>query len=731
MGMNLNVDSFVSRLRKTVSEVAYQVNTSVNTIIPGNAIHREYETLKLRCTHGCPGFVWNVYDATKRDSASIKASLKDAIGPNLMPNSASSHIQLPGDETINNEKQLYSVFIFDKSQIDGLQNKAEREAALDHIKRGVTQLTRLRHPSILVVHHPLEESRSSLAFVTEHVYGHLESILKEQRSKRVGSRESKLLSTNLVDLTQDLGPKDSDYKSDSCQLDEVQMKAGLLQVCDGLKFLHNDAKMLHRNLCFDNIFVDTNNTWKIAGFNFSCLQSSNPSSAITSHISQETSANLQIVEFTPKISNSPLFPSLKTIYPSLPSAIIPNWSCSAPEHSNLDQVTFSSDIYSLGIISCALLADNTDMVDLSYEYGLISDTYKRGLHFRELADRLPSNIKASIMKYAAMNVESRPSLDDYQNLSAFNDPHVRAIRDLDSRYVWDRLRKIDFFNSLRDILPRLSHQVKVNRVAKSLFNDVVNPDMLPHVLPCILIIAKDSTPTEFKLKIFPNLKGPFRVLEPKSVPLMLLDNMVVLADRAKLCLPEFKQYAFTLIQYLLRMDLQMQEKCIFILPNLKNYIDENSMNTMILPELKKLCYETTTSSIRIKCIDCIGKMIDVMSTSTILKQVLPILFDLPSRDASLIMASTSVIKTIISNSSADLDKEVLAGKILPFLIPLCTEKELNLQEFEIILNLIKNLMDRVEREQRALLARKHQVSNQKSTPLVLDNFKGANHFQLD
>lgn len=730
MGMNLNMDSLVSRLRKTVSEVAYQVNTSVNTIIPGNAIHREYEAIKLRCTYGCPGFVWNVYDATKRDSVSIKASLKDAIGPNLMPNSSSSHIQLPDDEATNNEKQLYSMFIFDKSQIDGLHNKSEKEAALDHIKQGVTQLTRLRHPSILIVHHPLGESRSSLAFVTEHVYGSLESILKEQRKNRVTSRESKL-SANLVDLTQDLGPKDSDYQSDSCQLDEVQIKAGLLQVCDGLKFLHNDAKMLHRNLCFENIFVDTNNTWKIAGFDFSCLQSRNPTTAITSHISQETSANLQIVEFTPKMSNSPLFPSLKTIYPSLPSAIIPNWSCSAPEHSNHDQVTFSSDIYSLGIISCGLLADDTDLVDLSYEYGLISDTYKRGLHFRELADRLPSNIKASIMRYAAMNVESRPSLDDYQNLTAFNDPHVRAIRDLESRYVWDRLRKIDFFNSLRDILPKLSHQVKVNRVAKSLFNDVVNPDMLPHVLPSILIIAKDSTPSEFKFKIFPSLKGPFRVLEPKSVPLMLLDNMVVLADRAKLCLPEFKQYAFTLIQYLLKMDLQMQEQCLSVLPNVKNYIDENSMNTMILPELKKLCFESTASAIRLKCIDCIDKMIDVMSTSTIVKQVLPILFDLPSREACLVMAATGVIKTIVNNSSANLDKEVIAGKILPFLIPLSIEKELNLSQFDSILNLIKNLMDRVEREQRALLARKHQVSTHKSTPLVLDNFKGSNHFQLN
>lgn len=386
MSMNLNVDSFVSKLRNTVSQVAYQVNSSVNTIIPGNLIHREYETLKLRCTHGCPGLTWNIYDAVKRDSVSIKASIKDAIGVNLVPN----QIETSLEDKSNIDKQLYSVFLFDKSQLDRLSNKVDRETALEHIKKGITQLTRLRHPAVLTVHHPIEESRSSLAFVTEHVYGHLDSILKEQRTKRVVPAKK-----NLVDLTQDSGPKDSDYQDDSCQLDEVQIKAGLLQICDGLKFLHNDAKMLHRNLCLDNIFVDSNNTWKIAGFDFSCQQLSLANQA---SLNKANDVGLQIVEFVPKSTNLPTFPSLRTIHPSLPTNIVPNWSCSAPEHSNSDQVSFPSDVYSLGIISCALLGRDMDMIDLSYEYGLISDTYKRGIHFRELSEKLPANIKTSIMK---------------------------------------------------------------------------------------------------------------------------------------------------------------------------------------------------------------------------------------------------------------------------------------------------------------------------------------------
>lgn len=721
--MNLNMDSFVSKLRSTVSQVAYQVNTSVNTIIPGNLIHREYETLKFRCSHGCPGLVWSVYDAVKRDSASIKASLKDAIGPHLVPDQGSSDINSINE---NSDKKLYSVFVFDKSQIDNIP-RAEREAALEHIKRGVTQLTRLRHPAILTVHHPLEESRSSLAFVTEHVYGHLESILKNQRSLRVETKSKQ--ATNLVDLTQDLGPKDSDYQQGICQLDDLQIKAGLLQVCDGLKFLHNDAKLLHRNLCLENIFVDSNNTWKVAGFEFSC----NQAAAVVKDTLTGDSANvsLDIVEFTPKQTNSPLFPSLRSSCKTLHASIVPNWSCSAPEHSNCDQVTYSSDIYSLGILSCALLGKDADMVDLSYEYGLISDTYKRSIKLRELADRLPTSFKTIVMKYAALNAESRPSLNDYPNLALFNDQQVQAIRDLDSQFTWDRLRKIDFFNQLREVLPRLSHQVKINRIAKSLFNEFVNPEMIPYVLPSILIIAKDSTPTEFKTKIFPNLKGPFRILEPRSVPNMLLDNLVILADRAKFCLSEFQLSAFTLIQYLLRMDQQMQEKSLLILPRVKNYIDDNSLCNLILPEMSRLQKETTIQAIRVKVLECIKDLVDIMSQRVVINHVLPILFEMPTREANVIMAATNIIKTIFDNISIDLSKEIIAEKILPFLIPLCIEKDLDLQQFNSLMTLIKRTMDKVEREQREILAKKNKVSSQRSNALVLESFKGSSHFQLD
>ena len=51
------------------------------------------------------------------------------------------------------------MFVVDKKQLDGF-SRHDRDLILDVLKKGVSQLTRLRHPKILSVLHPLEESRS-------------------------------------------------------------------------------------------------------------------------------------------------------------------------------------------------------------------------------------------------------------------------------------------------------------------------------------------------------------------------------------------------------------------------------------------------------------------------------------------------------------------------------------------------------------------------------------------
>lgn len=122
---------------------------------------------------------------------------------------------------------------------------------IDILKHGIVQLTKLRHPQILTVQHGLEESRESLAFATEPVFASLANIIGYQDSLPL--------------------PYLKNY-----QLYDIEIKYGLMHIAEGLAFLHNDVKLLHRNVCPESIIVNQQGAWKIFGFDFCIANTAGP-----------------------------------------------------------------------------------------------------------------------------------------------------------------------------------------------------------------------------------------------------------------------------------------------------------------------------------------------------------------------------------------------------------------------------------------------------------------------
>ena len=52
-------------------------------------------------------------------------------------------------------------------------------------------------------------------------------------------------------------------------LEKLEMKLGVLQLIEGLSYLHNNAKLLHGNLTPQAVFLTAQQHWKIGGFAFS------------------------------------------------------------------------------------------------------------------------------------------------------------------------------------------------------------------------------------------------------------------------------------------------------------------------------------------------------------------------------------------------------------------------------------------------------------------------------
>ena len=60
------------------------------------------------------------------------------------------------------------------------------------------------------------------------------------------------------------------YQNENLLIDEKVIKDIIIQICHGLKDIHN-AKIIHRDLSPDNIFINENNKIKIGNFGVAAI----------------------------------------------------------------------------------------------------------------------------------------------------------------------------------------------------------------------------------------------------------------------------------------------------------------------------------------------------------------------------------------------------------------------------------------------------------------------------
>ncbi|KAH1022496.1 hypothetical protein HUJ04_011889 [Dendroctonus ponderosae] len=111
------MDKFNKYLYQVSSSVSQTVS-QLSGVLPGNPVTREYESSAHIASAG-PGLLWKIYKGTKLST-----------------------------------KQDASMFVFEKRQLEKF-NKNDRELVLESLKHGVQQLTKIRHPQVLTVQHPL------------------------------------------------------------------------------------------------------------------------------------------------------------------------------------------------------------------------------------------------------------------------------------------------------------------------------------------------------------------------------------------------------------------------------------------------------------------------------------------------------------------------------------------------------------------------------------------------
>lgn len=153
-----------------------------------------------------------------------------------------------------------SVFIFDRKSLEtnsgGLGRssasslKKAVEEVVERLKKEASSLARLRHPNVLELVEPVEETRNGLQFATEAVTTSLSGLLQEkddeERAGGIGGRTSRFVKEDA----------DGVRRRREVEIDELEIQKGLLQVSKALEFLHENAGLVHGNLTPDAVFIN-------------------------------------------------------------------------------------------------------------------------------------------------------------------------------------------------------------------------------------------------------------------------------------------------------------------------------------------------------------------------------------------------------------------------------------------------------------------------------------------
>uniref|UniRef100_A0A671QTU4 SCY1-like protein 2 n=1 Tax=Sinocyclocheilus anshuiensis TaxID=1608454 RepID=A0A671QTU4_9TELE len=544
--------------------------------------------------------------------------------------------------------------------------KFEKDQIIDSLKKGVQQLTRLRHPRLLTVQHPLEESRDCLAFCTEPVFASLANVLGQW--------------DNLP------SPVPTDIKE--YKLYDVETKYGLLQVSEGLSFLHSGVKMVHGNLCSENIILNKSGAWKIMGFDFS-ISSSNPSDAEPKYVCKEWD-------------------------PNLPPLCLPNPEYVAPEYILSVSCDAASDMYSLGVLIHAVFNEGKPVFQVNKQD--IFKSFSRQLdQLSYLSPGVLSQIPEEVRDHVKMllNVTSnvRPDADQMTKIPFFDDVGAMTLQYFDSLFQRDNLQKSQFYRGLPKVLPKLPKRVIVYRILPALTSEFVNPDMVPFVLPNVLLIAEECTKEEYVRLVLPDLTPVFKQQEPVQILLIFLQKMDLLLTKTP---PEdIKNSVLPMVYRAVEApSTQIQELCLNIIPTFANLIEYPSMKNALIPRIKSACLQTSSLAVRVNSLVCLGKILEYLDKWFVIDEILPFLQQIPSREPAVLMGILGIYKCTFTHKKLGIPKEHLAGKSLPHLVSLSIDNNLNLNQFNSFMAVVKEMLNRMEAEHKTKLEQLHIMQEQ-------------------
>ncbi|PWY93814.1 protein kinase Scy1 [Aspergillus sclerotioniger CBS 115572] len=618
-----------------------------------------------------------------------------------------------------------SIFIFDKKFLEprssGLGSRSSsstkklQEDVVERLKREASNLARLRHPSVLQVLEPVEDTRNGgLMFATEQVTASLAGLLQakdaQDNTSRIGSRSSRYM----------VEEPDGTRRRRDLEIDELEIQKGLLQVAKGLEFLHESAGLVHGNLNPEAIYINAKSDWKISGLGFA-----GPSGSAESR------------------STLPPLALSEVLYqdPRLPQSVQLNLDYTSPDFVLDSNVTPAADLFSLGLIIVALynsphvspLQTHSNVNTYKKLLGSPSSTPSQGNNFLS-SGPIPKDVVSHVLpRLITRRPAQRLNAREFQQSQYFDNILVSTIRFLESLPAKNANEKSQFMRGLQRVLPEFPVSVLERKVLGALLEETKDRELLPLILTNVFAILQriPNARRTFPERVIPQLKEAFPTSKgalqerdsKKDAGLMVvLENMNVVSDNCSG--NEFKEEILPLIRLGLDSPTHsLVDGAIKCLPVILPVLDFSTVKNEVFPPIASTFSRTNSLAIKVRCLEafailCGGSMegkeaieddlsgvsqkskpqsikSSILDKYTIQEKLVPSMKVIKTKEPAVMMAALNVFRQI----GMVADTDFLALEVLPILWSFSLGPLLDLRQFGEFMTLIKSVSSKIEREQ--------------------------------
>ncbi|KAJ6606557.1 kinase-like domain-containing protein [Mycena vulgaris] len=548
-----------------------------------------------------------------------------------------------------------SVWSFDKRSPDMERLRpAAKERTLEVLKAEASALTRLRHPSILEMVEPLEETRTELIFATEPILSSLELSIPG------ASRHSALV-----------------------ELDEVEIQKGILQICKGLSFLHSSAQLIHSNIGPESIIINSAGDWKIAGL------------GLTIPLLAQ--------------GGGPTRWEFPTFDGHVPAYIQRSFDYMAPEYALDEQLVTASDMYSLG---CLIYAVHCKGKTPFKNHGSLGGLRENAGRPPPDIEALDADLQVLLRSLITRHPANRPTPTTLPSHPFFSSLPISTLNFLDRSNFTAKTReeKISFMKGLTNVLDKFSEGLRSRKILPSLLEEMKDTHLLPYILPNVFSIATVLSPSQFANLVLPSLKPLFIVKEPPQNMLTLLDNLHMLQNKTDKNV--FREQVMPLVYNALDSEhAVVQERALQSVPDLCESIDYAEVQGVLFPRVALVFTKTRVLTVKVATLTTFLTMVKTLDQTSLTQKLVPLLSKIRTKEPAVTMATLNVQEAM----GLKVDREAVATLVLPQLWAMSMGPLLNLDQFQRFMSVIRKLGDRVEEEHKQFLRDSQRLEDRSAT----------------